>query len=368
MKIWTTKPLADTFFQGRKFALEVCPPAAIQREFLKNALPGDMAVMELPEDYIEFLATAKSKGVLGPFILISPEPTIIDDQLGRYNALILDIKKTEISEIREVIGFIAKNALECHSRSVPGLMADETDGVEIEVTREVPVTDPARIRQVIEYVFRAGVPVIISMQIPEHGEPVTARGLCHIEALNDKGIILHRFSPAVLPEILGKDTRVNIGLSHQNENFNIVSAVLRAGLADKLLVALPDALIVETRKNLRVEPNGMKPAFVYTLPKGESTTVCRIVDISLGGLCFETPLEFSEDDVRLFTVVLPEKFGIFLSYGKIVHRRTVASAYRYNVQLSVHPKDKERIASYIMNREKEIAALLSQYSVRKAGI
>ncbi len=369
MKIWTTKPLADTFFPGGKFDLEVCPPVNIQEEFLQKAVPGDMAVMGLPEDYIEFLATAKSKGVLGPFVLISPEPTIIDDQLKRYNALILNIKKTEVSEIREVINFIAKNALECHSRPAPAMTDSQASGVKIEAVRnEAPITDPVRIKQVIEYIFRAGVPMIVSMQILEHGEPVTARGLCYIEAFNDGGMILHRFSSPVFPGILKKDARINIGLTHRSDNFNIVSTVLKAGLADKLLVALPGALIVETRKNVRVEPNIMKPAMVYTLRKDEPTTVCRIVDISLGGMCFETPLEFSVDDVRLFTIVLPEKMGTVLSYGKIMHQRAVASTYRYNVQLGAHPKDIDRIATYIMSREKEIAALLSQYGARKAGI
>ena len=366
MKIWTTKSLADTFSPDKKFTLEIRLPLDIQISFLQNAIAGDMALMELPEDYIEFLAAAKVRGIHGPFIFISPEPTIIEEQLKRYNAIILDKKKNAISEIREVVNFIAKLTMERDLKTAFGQdTAGEISAVEFETRREgAQIKDPLRIKQVLEYILHSEIPVIISIYIFENGEPVTARGLCRIEVFSGKEIVLHRFTPYMFPEIIRENTQIKLVLSHSEENFDTVSTVLQAG-QDKLHVTVPEALFVEKRRNIRVEPNRKKPVLLYILKKNEPTTACRVVDISIGGLCFETGIELIKGSIYGFTIALPEERGIVLGYGKILYRRSVASIFRYGVQLNIHPGDEERIAYYIMNREKEIASLLTHYSAQK---
>ena len=366
MKIWTTKALADTFFPGRKFTFEIRLQTDIQSSFLQGAIPGDMALMELPEEYIEFLTMAKARGIRGPFIFISPEPTVTDEQMKRYNAMVLDIKRTEVSEIREIVNFIAKLAMERDLRAASAhCTAGEISDIEFETVHEgQQVKDPLRIKQVLEYISRSKIPVIISIYIFENGRPVTARGLCRIELFSGQEIVLHRFKPYIFSEIIGENTQIKLVLSHREENFDAVSTVLKTG-PDKLTVTVPDTLFTENRRNIRVEPNRKKPVFLYILQKNEPTNACRVIDISLGGLCFETGSELIKGSVYVFAIVLPEGAGVVLCYGKILYRRPSASVLRYGVQLNIHPRDEELIAYYIMNREKEIAGLLAHYSAQK---
>lgn len=361
MKIWTTKTLADTFFPDNKFTLEVRLQMDILNSFLQDAIPGDMALMELPEEYIEFLAAAKAKGISGPFIFISPEPTIIDEQLKRYRALVLDIKKNEISELREVVNFIAERYSERDLKTFSGPgTASEMSANEFKTSQTgEQIKDPSRIEQVLEYILRADIPVIISASVLEDGEPVTARGLCRIEAFTNRGIVLYRFKPLIFSKAVKENEQIKMLLSHRDENFDIAAAVLKTG-PDKLLVAAPDVLFKEKRKNVRIEPSLKNPVPLYILRKNEPTTACRVIDISIGGLCFETGIELINNDIYVFAIGLPGA-GIVLGYGKILYRRSEASVYQYGVQLNIHPGDEDRIAQYIMNREKEITALLSHY-------
>ncbi len=366
MKIWTTRTLADTFFPDGKFILEIRSSNDAQSSFLQSAVPGDMALIELPEDYIGFLAAAKMKGILGPFIFISPEPTVIEEQLKRYRALILDIKKNEISEIREVVNFIAHRYLERDMQIFSDQdLASKMSADEFKTCHaEEQMKDPARIKQVLEYILRADVPVIISVRILENGEPVTARGLCRIESFSELEIILYEFMPDVFSKIILADTQIKLVLSHREDNFEIISTVLKTG-PDKLYVTVPDVMFKEKRRNIRIEPGRKNPGLLYFLLKNEPTNACRIIDISIGGLCFETRTELIKSSVYGFTIVLPGERNIILCYGKILYQRAVASVFHYGVQLNVHPGDEERIAHYIMNREKEIAALVTHYAVEK---
>ena len=363
MKIWTTKTLADTFFPDGKFALEARLQRDVQNSFLQDAISGDMALMDLPEEYIEFLAAAKAKGIFGPFIFISPEPTIIDEQLKRYRALVLDTKKNEISEIREVVNFIAERYSERDIRTFFGQgTAGEMPTNEFKAFHageQIKEKDPSRIKQVLEYILRADIPVIISASILEDGDPVTARGLSHIEAFNDTDIVLRRFKPLVFPDVVRENAQIKLVLSHHSENFDAVSNVLRAG-SDELHITVPGTLLAEKRKSIRIEPSRKDPVVLYIMRKDEPTTACRVLDISIGGLCFESGIELIKDGIYVFAVALP-RAGIALSYGKILYRHSVASFYRYGVQLNIHPGDVERIAHYIMGREKEIAELLKNY-------
>ncbi|MDA8087370.1 MAG: PilZ domain-containing protein [Nitrospiraceae bacterium] len=367
MRIWTTKTLGETFFPGKEFDLEIRSPNEIQSSFLHGAVPGDMALIDLPEDYIGFLALAKAKGIMGPFIFISPEPTIIEEQLKRYRALILDIQKNEISEIREVVNFIAQRYLERDTRPVSVHdTATEMAASEFKVYHAgVQVKDTSRIKQVLEYILRAEIPVIVSVSILEDGEPVTARGLCRMESLNDQEIVMHRFTPKVFSEIIRENTQIKLVLSHRDQNFDAVSTVLTTG-TDSLRITVPDTLFEEKRRNIRVEPGRKNPVLLYILRKNERTTECRVVDISIDGLRFETGTELITGGVYGFTVVLPGERNTVLSYGKILYQLAAAGAYRYGVQLDIHPGDEERIAHYIMNREKEIASLLPRFITQKA--
>ncbi|MDA8161335.1 MAG: PilZ domain-containing protein [Desulfobacteraceae bacterium] len=361
MKICTTKYHAGIFFPDKNSPLEICQPKDIERAFLQGAIPGDMTVMDLPEEYIEFLAASKAKGIPGPFIFILPEPTMIDEQLKMYNAMVLDMEKTEISEIREIVNFIARLTMAHNMRiAADQCAADEISIVEFKTfQREDPVKDPLRIKQALEYILRAELPVIISIQILEDGDPVTARGVCHIGALNGSEITLHRFKPLEFSEAIGEKTQIKLVLSHRDENYEAVSTVLKAG-QNRLNITAPDILFIEKRRSIRIEPSRKNPALLYILRKNEPTTFCRVIDISICGLCFETGTEFIKGEVHGLTVVLPGKSGLVLSYGKILYQRPLGSVYRYGVQLNTHPADEDRIANYIMEREKEISTLLSK--------
>lgn len=364
MKIWTTNALAVLFFPDKKFPLEIGTPMYIQSSFLQNAVPGDMALIELPEDYMEFLVAAKAKGILGPFIFISPEPTVIDEQMKSYNAMVLYMKKTEISEIREVVNFIVRLA-STRDRRAAAVQVPVSENVEFETfQRESPVTDPSIIKKVLESILRAGTPVIVSVGILEDGDLVTARGLCHVKALTGHEMVLYRLSPEAFSGVLKKNTQIKLVLSHLDENYEISSAVLTTGL-DNLYIKIPDTLFIEKRGNVRVEPSRRKPVLLYMLRTNVPTNPLRVGDICLGGLSFETEIELAKDSIHGFTIVLPEQKGIVLSYGKIVYQRSAGLVYRYGVQLNIHPGDEERIADYIMHREKEISALLSRTGVYK---
>lgn len=109
MQVWTTKQLSALLLnEGLPYKL--LHENEIKDVFLKDALPCDIAIIPFCDDYMDFLSPLRAKGITGPVIFISQEPTIIPDNLLSYNSILLEMKNMRVAVIRNIVNFIIRLA------------------------------------------------------------------------------------------------------------------------------------------------------------------------------------------------------------------------------------------------------------------
>ena len=350
MRIWTTNELKSLIDEGLPLKTA---QVGIKEAFLREALPHDIALLPLDEDYLDFLTEKKRKGLSNPVIFISSEPTMIQENLPSYNAIMIDLKRTGKAEVKNMLSFILRLQSEASRPSVP--IPEET--IAEEPKREKPVEDPEIIRKAIDYIIKDNISIIISFPILEAERPVTVRGSCKIKELGKNSLLLFRLRPITLLKGIKEGLSVKAVLPAKicyECNLNILKIE-----GESVLASIPDRLFIERRRFLRIEPSPERPVHLYILKHDEPTIPVQVTDISQRGIGFITGRDLNIKEIYPLTIVLPEG-DVIVSYGVIRFRREDGENFRYGVELFIHPIDEDRVAEYVMKRELEIIQLLEE--------
>lgn len=351
MRVWITKELKELLLLGDELPAKIVDKERIKSVFLIEALPHDIAIFPFEEDYIDFLTEKKRKGLNNPVIFISSEPTMIQENLPSYNALLIDMKRTGKADVRNTIAFVCMLYSEATKPSPPITREMITE----EPTRDKPEEDPGNIRKVIDYLIKEGISIIISFSILEADTPVTVRGSCRIKAITDNRLLLIRFKPLAILKGIKEGLPMKAVLPAETP-YECTLKVIKVQDED-VLTSIPDRLFIERRRFLRIEPSPERPVLLYILRHDEPTLPLHVTDISQRGIGFISGREFNLKEIYPFTIILPTRETV-VAYGVIKFKREEKDTFRYGVELFIHPKDEEKIAEYVMKREIEIIQLL----------
>ncbi|MFN3481003.1 MAG: hypothetical protein ACK415_11555, partial [Thermodesulfovibrionales bacterium] len=177
MRVWTTRELGELL--SEELPVKTVEKERIKAVFLREALPHDIALIPFEDDYLDFLTEKKRKGLNNPVIFVSKEPTMIQENLPSYNALLMDLKRTGKADIRNTLNFIIRIHSEM-SRPIPPVPKEM---IPEEPSRDKPEEDPENIKKVMEYLLKEAISLIISFPILEAETPVTVRGSCRIKEI-----------------------------------------------------------------------------------------------------------------------------------------------------------------------------------------
>lgn len=351
MLIWTTQKLNDLLLE-RDLPVRLQPENTLKDMFLINAEPGDFVMLDLDEQYLEFLEAAKERGNACPIFLISPEPTIIEHDLRQYHALLFDLKRMGTSVIKDIIHHCLSAAVPQAGAAMQQITLPKEADAKIKADA---VADPAAILDILRQVVKKNMPVIVAFEIREKGKPVTARGVCNIKEVQSGAVVLDRFRQSLMLKGLRKGVGVKILISHGQKNLEAVAGIQESG-AKEVRIALPDRLF--STKEIRLQPNDAKPINLYILIPGEPTTRLDVLDISPRGLGFLCPRDLPVNKAYGFTLILPDPAAVIVLPGIIRFKKEAGNGIRYGAEIHPHPWDEESIAKYIMQRESEILGLL----------
>lgn len=375
MRIWTSSEFSGLFPEDAP--LRLLPQGQIKDVFLREAMSGDMALMGLDAGYLDFLSALKAKGVTGPVIFISPGPDIRQEDIAPYNAIVLDEGRLGQAGLRAFVNFIMGVAQGGAAyKDVPddGLLRGKTPA-------DTGVQEPLDVRKVLSHSMARGIPVVVAFQIMKGRDPFTARGICEVKDIRENVLVLHRFRPTeLIKELKFEPTADVLSVSNtggprrdqlrlHQQMFSVFTyegdtyeALLRIIKAEdsELHASIPERLVRERRRHVRVEPDPEKPVEIYMHVEGEPTGHLNVTDISQQGAGFLSDRDLKVGSGYNFTVVLPEPKTLVQSYGVVRFKKEFGDVFRYGVELQVHPWDERLLARYIMKRESEILNLLKK--------
>lgn len=353
MNIWTTHELKGLLVED--FQLRIEHSSNIKEAMLRDAGISDCGLIPLDENYKEFLAKLRSKGVTGPVIFIAENtPRVPDEFLYPKNAICFSLQEDDIIKMGMFINFIFRLA---QLRAIPDLKPDHQVSFS-EGVIDRPVEEPQKIKEVIIYMIEKELPLIISFEIDEYGRPVTVRGVCRVR-LRDGHLILYQFKPLILIKGLKEGMDMKIVLSYKDINYEAIVKILKISEHDAE-ATIPERLFIERRRHVRIVPSIKKPVRLFMLIPGESTLPLDVFDISQQGIGFYSPRDLKTGEVYVFSIQLPEQPKVIMSYGIIRFKKQMDDIIRYGAELYLHPQDEELIVQYIRKREIEIIEILRE--------
>ncbi len=351
MRIWTT-PKFNELFAIKELPVRLLPDHEIKKIYLQHAELDDIAIVGIDDDYLDFLAEARVRGIIGPILIISPEPIMYENDLQRFNALVLDLKKMGGEAVYDIVHYVLFTARHYCASSSPVLPLPASSNISVNIK---PVEDVATIRKQLAYLHEEEIPVIVAIDIQEHGVPVTARGVCAIKAITDDSIVLNRFKQAVFLQAMKKGNSIKLYHTYRQLNHEAIIDIQRTTNTETH-ASLPDRLFI--KKDIRIQPNKKKPVALHVFIPGEPTTACDVIDISTRGIGFVCLRHFPVDCIFSLSIQLPDPNMIILTPGIMRYKKESREGIHYGAEIRPHPWDEESIAKYVMKREAEIISLL----------
>jgi len=351
MAVWTTPELQE-LLKITELPLRLLPGKEIRAAFLAQAAPKDIAVLTIDGEYADFLAAAQGRGLAGPFLFIAPEPTLVEDELYRKNALVLDLKKTGSGAVKNIIHVILNQVPQ--KAGAPAL--DITpDCITTRNTEDEPIEDADAIRERLVFAHARKVPANISFEVMENGEPIRVRGLCSIKETLDDSLVFHNIRQPAL--FLGIKTGLPVMLYFSYSRKSHVAMVVIQGMTDKeITTSMPTRLFIT--RDIRIQPNRSKPVRLYVHIPDEPAYPVQVADISPRGISFLCTRDLPADCVYGLTIILPEPDVVIVTSGAIRFKREGSDHIRYGAEIRPHHLDEESLAKYVLRRETEILNLL----------
>jgi len=332
--------------------IKLLPEDEIKDTFLISAAPDDIAIVALDENYREFLDTAKEENIACPIFLISPEPTIVVQDIEQYNALVLDLKKMGSTAVKNILRLFVSRAAHQVDALVPEIAIEP--GTENRALIK-PLVDQPAIREILGHIQKKALPVIVAFDILENGKPVTARGVCNVKEVLGQTLALDRFRQSLLLQGFKKGMSIKIVFSFRQKNLEAIVSIQEA-TGRGILITIPDRLF--STKEIRIQPNQNRPLSLFILMPNEPTKSLEVIDISPKGIGFIFTRDLPINNVYGFTIMLPEPQAIVVAPGIIRFKKESDNGIRYGAEIRPHPWDEESIAKYLMRRETEILSLL----------
>ncbi len=351
MPIWTTQELNE-LLAIKELPLRLLPPKLIKTAFLADAAPGDMAIVRIDDDYLAFLAAAKERGIAGPIVLISPEPTIVEADLHHYNAMVLDLKKMGLVAVKNIAHAIVNLAAHRTDAPVPDI---QTVCMAADRMEDQPIEDRAAIHERLRFAHQNEIPALIAFEVMEHGEPVKVRGRCSLREFTEHALVFHNFKQASLFKAMKKGLPIQLYFTYKQKNHG--STVTVQDTTDKdVTTSVPTRLFIT--REIRIQPSQSKPIGLYVLIPNEPTAMVRVTDISPRGIGFICTRDLPVDSVYGLTIMLPDPQAVVVTGGIIRYKKESGNGIRYGAEMRPHAWDEESIARYVMKREAEIISLL----------
>lgn len=213
-----------------------------------------------------------------------------------------------------------------------------------------------------EFIYKAykeNQPLIVAYTTLEERRHITVRCLAYIKDILENRLVLHKFKPFLPLKILKNNYEIKAIFSSYPESYETSLKIMEID-GDTIYTNLPKGFYKS--RPIRIEPSPKKPIQLYILTYGEPTYPMEVLNISEKGIGFVSLRDFNIGAQLGMTIVLPEDYGIIVTYGTIRYRKEVSIGFfRYGAELHNHPKDRARIAKYIMSREKEIIEMLRKF-------
>jgi hypothetical protein len=349
MTIWTTPQLHQLLMPNVQFVKLFSSQSELKDRFLVTAAPGDVAILFLDGDYLDFLDAAKVEA-LGPIIFVSPDPIIIKNDLSGANAIILDVKSMGLPQSRNVVSLL----LDLTVKRSETLKIEPTPGNKPAAKpKEERIEDAPTIKGMLTYVIANTLPAIVSFDIIQDGTSVTARGICNIKQLENNALILYRFRREQMLKGMNKGVAIKLGFTFKQKAIECMLTIQKTN-DDEVSTNVPKTLFLT--RDMRIQPNPGKPLGLYILFPGTITATirCTVVDISTHGIGFTCAKDFPIAQACMCTLVLPESGTILLTQGTIRFKKEIKNGFHYGAEIRPHAWDEEEIAKYVMNRESEI--------------
>lgn len=378
MRVWTT-PGLERLFSGER-RLRVLGAGELKVKMPLEARAGDIAVLPFSADYADFLASGC------PVIFISSRPLSPAETDWPQNAVVLEESSLGPGGTGKVVDFILNVAAGRYPGGSAAAGFRHGTGAE-----ERPAGARPDIRALLRYSMEKDLPVMVALQRSSEGGCFTARGRCNVKAMKDDLLLLDGFKPGALVNDLklepvadmcgvgdihgpgggeGRGRRL-FWLRHQLfaiftwEDGGRYEALLRVLGVDGpvVSVSIPDRMVRERRRHVRVEPAPGRPVELFAQFEGGPTVGLRVTDISRRGVGFlggpearpDIGPDIGENDEGIFAVFLPGDGNAVISRGVVRFKRRCGSLFRYGVELLVSQCDEEKIRGYVLARERETA-------------
>jgi len=352
MQLWTTPHLNDLFL-GDCLSTRLLPPDEIHAAFLKSSRQGDAALLPFISGYLEFLKGLKARGITGPIMFISAEPTMVKEDLYPYNAIVFDMKSNGIAWVRDVVHVLLNlSAVQNQpDEDAPGAQAAPLDAG----WSDRVITDAGKIRELLAYSIKTDSPAITLFDVQELGEPVTARGICNLKGIEADQLVFSRFRQALLLKGVRGAKRIQVVFTTRDGNMQTGLTVRSAGDKD-IFTSFPEQLF--PTKDIRLQPKASRPVNLSMLIPNEPTTNYKVMDISTKGIGFLCTRDLPIGNTYSFTLNLPDPHVMIVCAGTLRFKNETGSTFRYGAEIHPHPWDEEHIASYVIKREMEILGLI----------
>lgn len=355
MRIWTTTQIKESLL-GNGLDAVVQSERFIKTALLDGAGTQDAAVLPFEPDYQAFLADIRRRGMRGPVIFISSGSASTVVGSASQNALILNAERLGLAQARSIIRFILAIFME----------RGPSDAVEFEPSLlcTMPGNEPQKQTPVGEVLLRLkaeNIPVVLSFQVMEDlRNTVTAQANCLLKTFTPEAAVFWKLSSMAIISRLKKGTDIDIRFSVDGNTYQTAVKIIAVG-DNEFSTSMPSSLSPMTRRFSRVKPSPRRPVLVYVLMPKLPTTLLNVKEISQRGIGFIAPDGLAIGAITAFSVILPEPVQeTVLTAGIIRSKIETPDGFRYGAEFLLHPRDEEKMARYVMQREQEIMGLLRE--------
>ncbi len=351
--IWTTKKIKELILNDFE-NVKVYPNMDIlEVEFLKKGMVYDVVILEYNENYKNFLTTYKNKGFDG-YVIICDFKKGNTIAINTLNVLILDINSLGVEGAKQIISFIVN----CSLKKIMPYTYYQTKNVFLSSDSNTEkITIKESILEKILQSYNEKLNVIISIPVYEDGRQVSARGTGYIKSVNNDFVTLEKIKPVLLTTKIKIDSKILINFL--SKDFVYESYCLVKGIKDDtMIVSLPEELVLERRKYVRVEPNRRNPVYIYLHIPGEENEILECIDISIFGTSIATERDLQVLGVYTLGIKTPYDDRFIICEGVVKNKIFLNEKIRVGFELQMSEKDTNIIADYIRKREIEILELL----------
>lgn len=354
MKIWTIKKIKELFLNEFEdvYLLNV---DTFELDFFKKSDFFDIVILEYYEGFRNFVNNYLYKGFDGLIIFC-------DFRKGTFSfspslkTIIVDVNKLGVDNTKGLIKFLV-NLYKSRIKNFDFYLSKETNFVDVEEHDRICEKD--KIIDKLNFCFKNRLNIIMAITILDEGRKVTARGTGYIKDINDSFLVIEKVKPSLYLDRVRLDEPITIVFSDK-DFFYESQCKVRNKSSELIFIEIPEFLLIERRKYVRVEPNFKNPVKIYLHIPGQENEINDCMEISITGASFVSQRDLTLKGIYIFGVKTPYDDRFIICEGIIRNKLPIDDKFRYGVEFSFSEKDIDIIANYIRKREVEILELLKE--------